>query len=227
MGPFLQGYLMEQLTEQYATQLHQLSFNPYSLQCRLNEDRKSLIWRVATLTDEARRHILEPLQSVESVSLRSLGYALPVVSTTTKAITVKSLTDIINTADLSKARVRFVTPTAFKRSGSYIFMPDVRLIFQNLLMHYCQVYEGNKEIDQETLDYIEQNVRITSYALQSQYFGHVMKGSSKIPAFVGDMTLSVKGPQTMTGLIRMLLRFGEFAGVGIKTSMGMGGIQCL
>ena len=106
-------------------------------------------------------------------------------------------------------------------------MPSVRLIFQNLLMHYRQVYEGNKEIDVDTVAYIDQHVRITAYNLRSQYFAYASGAGKRIPAFMGSLTFSIGGPPTMGGLARMLLKFGEYAGVGVKTSMGMGAFSCI
>lgn len=123
-------------------------------------------------------------------------------------------------------RIRFLTPTAFKSKRQFVIVPDVRLLFQNLLMRYNHCYSGEKEVDQETLDYITEHVRITSYNLKSCYFPRTMSKSDKIPAFVGGLTLYVSGPQSIRGLVAMLLTFGEASGVGIKTSMGMGGI-CL
>ena len=73
--------------------------------------------------------------------------------------------------------------------------------------------------------YMEWCARIVSYKLHSQYFPHVTK-DHKIPAFVGSVVLKCHGPQPMIGLVRMLLKFGEYAGIGIKTSMGMGGVRC-
>lgn len=35
----------------------------------------------------------------------------------------------------------------------------------------------------------------------------------------------IKGPETMARYVRMLAKFGEFSGVGIKTGMGMGAMK--
>ena len=35
----------------------------------------------------------------------------------------------------------------------------------------------------------------------------------------------MSGPQQMVNLMHMLLHFGTYSGVGIKTAMGMGGFQ--
>ncbi|WP_039993143.1 CRISPR-associated endoribonuclease Cas6, partial [Slackia sp. CM382] len=226
MGPFLQGFLMECIASDYATYLHGLPFNPYSQYCFLGDNGKTLKWRISTLTNEAFEQIAAPIQLVDSIEIKSLHLSLPVEQRTLETISLKDLTDSIYADESSKQSITFITPASFKQSGSYMFMPSVRLIFQNLLMRYGQVYENEKEIDPGTLEFIEQNVRMASYDLRSQYFSHAMNESRKVPAFVGSLRLSIRGSQALTGLVHMLSKFGEYSGIGIKTSMGMGGMRC-
>jgi len=218
---------MEYVDKDYADQLHLLPFNPYSQFCYMDKTSGSIIWQINALTDEATKQLIKPILQVETVTIRSLQTTLKIKAMSLKTIRHKELTDIIHNNAQTKTVIHFITPTAFKSSGSYVFIPSERLIFQNLLMHYSQTYENSKEVDQETIGYIDKHVRITAYNLRSLYFAHIAGSGKKIPAFIGTMSLSVDGPQTLIGLIQMLLRFGEFAGIGIKTSMGMGGAQCL
>lgn len=226
LGPSLQGVLMEHVIPSYAAELHQLPFNPYSLYCLWDKTEGVITWRINTLTDEAYEQLLKPLLGIDSVTVRSIGATLPVTATTKTTIELKSLTDMIHNSADTKASLFFLTPTAFKSAGAYVFMPTVRLIFQNLLMHYNQVYEGDKEIDQDSIDYMDAHTRITAYNLHSRYYSPMVGASAsrKIPGFMGTLSLSTDGPQALTGLVQMLLKFGEYAGVGIKTSMGMGGM---
>lgn len=230
MGPYLQGFLMEAIDKGYAGSLHALPFNPYSQYCRREVASGALEWRVNALTDEAAQQIIDPLRTLDQVEVRRHGIKLAVLRQTMETVSLKSLTDIIREKTdeerRPKAYMRFMTPTAFKCQGRYVFMPTVRLVLQNIFMHYSQVYEGNCEIDTETLSYIDQHVHMTSYNLRSCYFANVADERRKIPSFIGTMSLRITGPSTLVGLVRMLLRFAEFSGVGIKTSMGMGGVSC-
>lgn len=226
LGPYLQGALMEHANPEYVAWLHVQPFNPYSQYCLLGADGKTATWHVNTLTDEAFQQIILPLQGLQGLSIRSAGLDLSVGSFAIASKSQKELTDLIYGVQERRIKLEFVTPTAFKRAGAYVFMPDVRSIFQNLLMRYYQIYEGSNEVEEETLQYLDQHIRILSYRLQSHYFEHV-SGHTKIPGFLGTVTLGLDGPQQVRGLAHMLVRFGEFSGVGIKTSMGMGGIRCL
>lgn len=224
-GPYMQGVLMRSIDSRYADELHGMSFNPYSQYCYLDEDG-AIIWRVSALTDQAAGQIITPLQRLDSFEIHSAGVSVETDRVETESIRLKQLTDLITAGQGNKAFVQFVTPASFKCQGSYVNMPSARLVLQNLLMHYSKIYEGHGEADQETLDYVVERTRITSYNLRSHYVPHVAGEGRKIPAFQGKMTFGVYGPPMMSGLVRMLLRFGEFSGVGIKTAMGMGGMRC-
>jgi CRISPR-associated endoribonuclease Cas6 len=102
-----------------------------------------------------------------------------------------------------------------------VFHPDLRLLFQSLMMRYGAAVENDKEPDENMLQELVRHVRITSYRLHSQYYPIE---NVKIPAFMGSITLKIDGANSLASYILMLLRFGEFSGVGIKTSMGMGAI---
>lgn len=224
-GPYMQGVLMRTIDSRYADELHGISFNPYSQYCYLDEGG-TIIWRISALTDQAADQIITPLQKLDSFEIHSAGVSVETDRVETESIRLKQLTDLITTDQGNKAFVQFVTPASFKCQGNYVNMPSVRLVLQNLLMHYSKTYEGRGEADQETLDYIVDHTLITSYNLRSHYVPHVAGAGRKIPSFMGKMTFGVYGPPTMSGLVRMLLRFGEFSGVGIKTAMGMGGMRC-
>lgn len=225
LGSYLQGVLMENIDSDYAGYLHRLSFNPYSQCCLPGETDGTIIWKINALTDEAAEHILSPLGRIDSFELRAVNSRMSVIKTSLEAVPIKALTDLITHGNNSKMLMRFLTPTAFKSQGSYIFMPSIRLIFQNLLMHYSAIYDGSSEADQDTVSYIEQHALISSYDIRSYYYPHTANGGKKIPGFIGKLTLSLRGPSAMVGLANMLMKFGEYAGLGIKTSMGMGGFS--
>lgn len=226
LGPMLQSVLMEHVDDDYAAQLHASTFNPYSQYCFAG-DSGEIIWRISALTNEAAERLIGPASKIETFTLRNLNETFDVVRKTTESFGVNQLLETLKGEAPPSFRVRFATPAAFKSKGRYVIMPDVRLIFQNLLMHYNQAYAGDAEIDADTLEYVVEHVSITSYNLRSRYFPRTMDKSDKIPAFMGTLTLRVAGPQSLRGLVAMLLAFGEAAGVGMKTSMGMGGMQLM
>lgn len=77
---------------------------------------------------------------------------------------------------------------------------------------------------EETLEQLVEYSEIVRYDLHSILFS--MEGV-RIPAYMGNITIKIGGPQPLVNLIHLLLRYGEYAGVGIKTAMGMGKIEIL
>ena len=225
-GPLLQGALMECVNAEYVNYLHNLPFNPYSQTCALNEDGK-IMWTICALNSDAHNFLIKQVSAMELVKLRAVNETFTVKSKMTEEFLLHEILEELKTCDAPKHTIRFNTPTAFKSQGEYVFIPTTRLIFQNLLMHYNQVYSGSHEIDEETVEYVASHVRISSYNLISHYFACSAGKINKIPAFVGKTTLSVERNPSLRGLVGMLLKFGEYAGVGIKTSMGMGGMRRL
>lgn len=80
----------------------------------------------------------------------------------------------------------------------------------------------NVMLDEETLDQLCEKAQIVRYDLKSVNFS--LEGV-RIPAFIGKITIKMNGTKTMTDFANMLIEFGTYAGVGIKTALGMGYIR--
>ena len=82
--------------------------------------------------------------------------------------------------------------------------------------------ESNVMMDEEVLDQLSTDTIMIGYRLQSVSFQ--LEGV-RIPSFIGEVRWKIRGPQTMVNYANMLLKFGTYSGVGIKTSLGMGAIE--
>ena len=71
----------------------------------------------------------------------------------------------------------------------------------------------------DTLEQICEHAQVIRYDLKSVSFS--LEGV-KIPSFIGKITIKLHGTDTMANFVNMLFEFGEYSGVGIKTSLGMG-----
>ena len=120
-----------------------------------------------------------------------------------------------------RLKITFLTPTSFKQDGKYAIFPSVRLIFQSLMMKFDKASTQMEVFGKDILETFEKHVEISMYKLRSTSF-HL--DGTKVPAFIGDITIVVKGPVQLVNLANMLLTFGTYSGVGIKTGIGMGGI---
>ncbi|MDR1862018.1 MAG: CRISPR system precrRNA processing endoribonuclease RAMP protein Cas6 [Candidatus Ancillula sp.] len=123
-----------------------------------------------------------------------------------------------------RIKLHFDSPTSFRSGGEYQIFPTPRLILQSLAVKYAVLTGQDREIGDSILESFAKSVRISSYSLRTNFMP--IEGV-KIPAFIGTVTLSVHGSDTLKRHIRMLCEFGRYFGCGIKSSMGMGSLEVL
>lgn len=220
----LHGLIMELVPPNYADYLHKQAINPYSQY--VVKDGREYVWILNLMDDNSISIIGEEIlkDSFNEFVLKSLNKGKAKIRL--KEVEEFGQTEIkevfYQEQLINKITVRFVNPTAFKQNGEYIFYPDLRLIFQSLLMKYSYLVDFTEEWNESLLEEILQASRITSYQLQSYYY---QIHRARIPGFMGRITIDVRAPQTLVNFIMVLLKFGEYSGVGVKTSMGMGSLE--
>lgn len=219
----LQGVIMEHIEEEYAEILHQSNLKPYS-QCVVKQDDKR-IWYIRTVTQEAYKKMIIPLSQLNEFEIKNGQIHVNIVrrnfETRAENELLKEFYEIPANRFLN---LTFQTPTAFKSDGKYVFYPDIRMIYQSLMMKYTASSEEMDMIDEDTLEQLTQNSEIVRYHLRSMSFP--LEGVN-IPGFVGSIRLKIKGTDTMARYARMLMKYGQYSGVGIKTAMGMGAIRLM
>ncbi len=218
----MQGILMEQIDTDYAETLHEQGLKPYSQYIRSGEASE---WVIHTYTEEAYRKIILPLtrDEFDSAVIEKKGIHLKLTQKQLCVVPKKSLLEEFYDRESERYfNVEFLTPTSFKSSGRYVIMPDMRYIFQSLMNKYSAVSEKMEMYDEETLEQLVENSSIVRYRLRSTFFP--MEGV-RIPAFIGSVGIKIYGTDTMARYVRLLLRFGEYSGIGIKTAIGMGAVR--
>lgn len=223
-GSLMQGMMMERIRTSYGETLHKSELKPYSQYLYLQKTDDP-IWVLNTLTQDASEEVwqIAGLKNLSNFRLTHNDWEIQVVE---RKFTNLSEDDLLEQTFFRSCprvvQIQFVTPTSFKTGGGYLNYPTVRHVFQSLLNKFNAVSSSSK-LDVETiLEDIVQNVSIIKYRLQSTQFG---LENVRIPSFIGSLTLRISGPQQIVNLIYMLLRFGTYSGVGIKTAMGMGGLR--
>lgn len=218
----LQGVLMERIDARYVEFLHQQQMHPYSqFVCKTD---KGTVWNIQTLNQEAYEQIIVPI--IRGSNLFVLTHSGQNVSLLDKKLETMELSELVKgfyAGDVVRhAKLELLTPTAFKQNGHYVILPDVRLVCQNLMQRFSAISDTIDMIDKETLDQLAVNVFVTKHRIQSKMFP--LEGHS-LPGFCGNIVLRCNGSETMARYLQMLLAFGEFSGLGIKTAIGMGAIR--
>lgn len=217
----LQGFLMSLISSDYATFLHQQETNPYSTNL-LSQGEES-VWTVNLVTQEAEQQFLPLLEGLTEIELRSYPQKIVIERRVIEDYSLEDLFSLFR-EPVSDTTFHLVldSPTSFRSQGQYVLFPDLRLLLQSLMQKYSRLIDEQEEIDEDLLSYLTEKTQLCSYRLQTHYFSIHRQ---KIPAFRGSLTIRFRGAHTAAAYLSMLLRFGEFAGLGIKTSLGMGGMH--
>lgn len=218
----MQGVLMERLDNNYAEQLHISGLKPYSQYIEGGSQKE---WVVNTLTSEAYQNIIQPLleEDFTDFFIEKKNIRIKIHSKKLKTIEKKELLNEFYSDTYDRyLNLKFLTPTSFKSGGVYVNMPDMRYIYQSLMNKYSAASEDLDMYDEETLEQLVNKSRIVRYRLRSTAFP--LEGV-KIPSFMGEMCIEITGASTMAKYARLLARFGEYSGLGIKTAIGMGGLR--
>ncbi len=220
-----QGILFEHISEKYGELLHAKSMHPYS-QRILKEDGKT-IWEINTLNETAYQEIILPLleNSFQSVHLNKKEKEIDITNKQLKTMKKKQLMDAFYNNEAAKEHdLRFLSATAFRQNNRFYILPDVRLIFQNLMNKYSDCSEHVDMWDEDTLIQLTGFAYISRYTIRSVIFP---SEGINIPGFIGDIRIRTDGQETLRRFVSFLLAFSEFAGIGVKTGMGMGAVKII
>ena len=121
-----------------------------------------------------------------------------------------------------RALLRIVSPAAFKQSGRYVIFPQEGLLLQSLLMKWNAVCPKYPMEDADMLDEMKRGIRIVDYSLRT---GRFQLKNAAIPSFYGKIILEERLPVVLKEIWNALLCLAPYSGIGIKTTLGMGGVQ--
>ena len=221
----LQGIIMQEIHPDYASKLHEQGLKPYSQY--LQREGEAYVWHIKTLNEEATDQIIAALMK-DSFREFYIAHDDQKVSVGKKTFVKESVASFMEEFYAMQAdrfiQLEFVTPTAFKKNGKYSFIPELYNIYYSSMKKFDAVSSEDTMFNEETLKQLVEASEITAYSLHSVKFS--VEGV-RIPAFMGRITISIHGNQTMRSFARLLLRFGEYSGIGIKTAMGMGAVRII
>ena len=122
----------------------------------------------------------------------------------------------------SRTRLWFRTPCAFKQAGRYAIYPQEFLLLQSLVLHWNTAFPDCQLSDPDALDAILRGLRILDYSLHT--VSYPIKNTC-IPGFVGSAVVEARLALPLLELWNVLLSFAPYGGIGIKTTLGMGGVS--
>ncbi len=222
-GYRLYGALLEQLPADFGRDLHADAITPVS-QYALPREDGTLLWTVTLFGENAIAQAGPLLAAVEQFSLRAPKAVLRVVSR--RRETIGSVEVLLARAEAAgnELSLTFVTPTAFKRKGRYVCLPEIALMLPNLVKQWNGCFPDCpiEDTDGEGVLALAEGLECTGLNLRSAPY--YLKGSG-ITGCTGRLWLRNRSQGFHRTLTNALLLFGGYCGVGIKTTLGMGGCQ--
>lgn len=216
----LYAFLLEQLPNEDADWLHGIGSGTVSQYLRFSKEEQCCKWTVNLLSDETGSLLSPILEKLPEVQIENQHF--PITERTSFAITSEEIITKGRRLTQSRTSLRFLTPTAFKQSGRYTIFPQEKLILQSLFARWNEVFPEYPLNDEDAFQALLSGIHITDYKLKTSRF--LLKGV-KIPGFLGSCTLDAKLPLPLLELWNTLLLFSNYAGIGIKTGLGMGGAE--
>lgn len=222
-GSLFHGALMEIISPEYSDALHESKLHPFSQYIEKND--QGLFWNISCTNNDAITQIISKLMSLDGITISRLNLDLTFTDKQYTETSYENLTSMFYSENCSQyIDLRFNTPTSFKSEGSYMIFPQISNIYKSLMKKHdsAMAESSNPLFDYDTLGELCNNTRITKYNLRS--CGYPLEGII-IPSFWGSLSLKISASQSLVNFAHMLFKFGEYSGVGIKTSLGMGAIS--
>ncbi len=222
MSSLFHGWLMENVSPEFAGNMHESTLRPYSH--HLEYQNKQWYWVVNTLNNSAADNILPVLSRAKSIRLKHNDTEISLSEQSGNSLSYDMLFERHYLSDSSPRIIPifFSSPTSFKSGGKYINYPTVRLVFQSLINKYDSCSENTALYDENFFSELLSCTEIIGYNLKSTFF--CLEGV-KIPSFIGWIKIRTNGSKSMTSLVNMLAEFAKYSGIGIKCSLGMGGVR--
>ena len=210
----IHGAAMNAIPKDYAAKMHEKGYHPFSV---FTVDTGSgLLIRVSALCDEAKV-ISDALCSLSSIKV--FGASEPI------KITSCENADPINAADAEKyingrsCTLEFVTPAMIKTKGRPSAAPDICGYFRSVVNKYNTFENDAIEFDEfkeafGSADFDSYHLESTKYNVSGNIF----------PGMIGSCKLYFPKDKRQNMLLRRMIAYATYSGVGGKTGQGMGGL---
>ena len=211
--------LLSLLPEEYADAVHNQGETPVS-QCVYCKNGQSF-WRIQLLNDFACDGFSETLQGLKTLPTNAGDVCLQLVEE--KHVTADELIKKSRAMEADRFfTLRILSPTAFKQSGRYTVLPDKELMLQSLLNKWNLSFPSYPLEDEDAFRMLSDGIRVSDYNLRTTRF--ILK-DTRIPGFIGNVRFDTHLSPPLLDICKILFTFSEYSGIGIKTALGMGGIQ--
>lgn len=220
----LYAWLLSQMPEEVGDVLHQQGETPLAQYLYYDFSRKENIWVLSFLSDwlsDAAEPILSGLSSIPLHSGTLCAQLLSCREVPSPSVLIEQAQQV---EECRYTTIQLLSPVSFRQNSRYVLFPQERLILQSLIAKWNSTYPSYPLDDENAFQAIDAGIHIVDYRLHtSRYY---MK-NTKIPVFSGCLTMESRLPAPLEEIWKLLISFAPYCGIGIKTTLGMGGVSLL
>lgn len=186
------------------------------------EENQEYSFAISGLNQTLKNVLNELLANAEGTII-SINNALLKVQSVSSILPGDGLSyyDILENEDIIKDNItlQFASPTSFRQQGTQELFPKPELVFGSLLRKW-NAFSPVKFAD----DLVHSKLLVKKYNLKTEIVDY---GKYKIIGCTGRCTyqLDKHMPLFQKKMLHSLAYFAEYAGVGYKTSMGLGDVR--
>lgn len=211
------GYLMSVVDYSYADFLHYNDIKPYTSIIYMKD--KKWYWKITTLTKKAYEEII---LSLLNKNPKTIYIEHKDIEVEVKSIEIQTSTyEDVYLDSKNIQRLHFITPTSYKSDGRYQIFPSVRVLLKGVA-NKINKFSDSVKIDEDELEKILASTDIRNYSLRTTVFNLSNAG---IKSFLGYVDIYDPKDDYYKNIISYLINMTEYTGVGVKTSLGMGGTK--
>lgn len=219
---WLYSLLVKCVSPEFANQLHEPTFTPFTQYVTRTLNPNEVIWRINLFGENTIKEISSLIDAWDQLQIERLQSPVTIIKK--DAILFNNVDEMLLPRQEQKTfyTMHFGTPTTFKSEGEYMLFPSSRLILQSLLNKWNALYPELSMRDEDAVQMLNNGIRIRNYKLHSTQYP---LSGLKLPGFLGYVELQVRLSEPLHELWHLLYSISPYTGVGIKTALGMGAVM--
>ncbi|MCC8090872.1 MAG: CRISPR system precrRNA processing endoribonuclease RAMP protein Cas6 [Oscillospiraceae bacterium] len=220
----LYAWLLSQMPEEVGDTLHQQGETPLSQYLYYDFDRKETIWILSFLADWLAEIAQPVLSGLSCISLHSGALRVSLISCRETPSAPTLIEQARQAAECRYTTFQLLSPVSFRQNGRYVLFPQERLLLQSLIAKWNLTFPRYTLEDADAFQALETGSHIVDYRLRTSRL-HIKH--PKFPGCYGIVPVESRLSAPLEEIWRLLVRFAPYCGIGIKTTLGMGGVSLL
>lgn len=210
----LHGYLMSIVPRSAAAEFHNGGLQPFSLWCGKEKEYDIVI--LSGLSEQAET-LFGAMEDVTEVNVIG-AEKIPVIGRS--GVLKTDFRAAAQRLSFDRCRLRVMTPALYKSKGVLRFDPVLPPYFDSVIQKLA-LFEDIR-YTREELDEAFERVIWNAYEFKSAVF---TTGNRKLRGMTGRAELTLPSEGAASALLRNVLTYATFSGIGGQTTQGMGGFS--